>query len=242
LRRRRAGQRFEGRINEVDTNDSRCMACRRCVDSLTHHLPNHRRTKISPPTGGSGRCRFRRASTRLPIRCGESCMIGQQGSDWFLAGTFGASTATRNCTIPAKVSLFFQVANLVAFDTPDACGQDSTPIPSAVYRDQTASFIEGFAELSVSLDSQPIEGIRAFDRTSSHSSARATPKDPRLATWRSVSSSRTRGAAIHCPILPSSITARRRGRCTGNFRSRHVRAGHCAKRLAHLKERPAGSK
>src|SRR5258708_978188 len=30
----------------------------------------------------------------------ERCMIGQRGSVWFLAGVFGASAATRTCSVP----------------------------------------------------------------------------------------------------------------------------------------------
>jgi hypothetical protein len=30
----------------------------------------------------------------------NDCMVGQGGSDWFLAGVFGGSSATRACTIP----------------------------------------------------------------------------------------------------------------------------------------------
>ena len=110
----------------------------------------------------------------LADQTGASCMIGQHGSDWFLAGTFGESTATRDCTLPADVNVFFPVANLVAFDTPNACGQDSTPIPASIYRDLAASFIDGVAELSVTLDDQPIKGIH---RTVSKVFAVALPQD-----------------------------------------------------------------
>ena len=66
------------------------------------------------------------------------------------------------------------MANFVAFDTPNACGQDSTPIPAGVYRDLAASFIDGVAELSVTLDSQPVKGIH---RTRSKVFAVALPQD-----------------------------------------------------------------
>ena len=70
-------------------------------------------------------------------------MLGQRGSNWFLAGTFGASTVTRTCSIPEGATLFFPVINFVGFDTPNACGQDSTPLPSLFYRGLAADFING---------------------------------------------------------------------------------------------------
>ena len=95
------------------------------------------------------------ASTNpLADQTGESCMIGQQGSDWFLAGTFGASSATRNCTIPANVSLFFPVINSVNFDTPGQCGQ-TDPLPASFYRAAAAAFVDGAANLSATLDGEP---------------------------------------------------------------------------------------
>src|ERR1700736_6805150 len=39
---------------------------------------------------------------------GRSCMIGQRGSFWFLAGNFGGTT-TRTCAVPAGPTLFFPV-------------------------------------------------------------------------------------------------------------------------------------
>jgi hypothetical protein len=90
---------------------------------------------------------------------GESCMVGQRGSDWFLVGTFGSTSATRECAIPAGTSLFFPVINFVGFDTPNACGQDSTPLPSSFYRFLAADFINAASNLSVVLDGQAINGL-----------------------------------------------------------------------------------
>jgi hypothetical protein len=91
---------------------------------------------------------------------GENCMVGQRGSNWFLAGVFGGSSATRACTVPAGVNLFFPVANFVGFDTPNACGQDSTPLSSSFYRGLAADFVEGLTEVSASLDGVPIDTIQ----------------------------------------------------------------------------------
>ncbi len=90
---------------------------------------------------------------------GENCMVGQRGSDWFLAGTFGIASATRNCVIPEGTTLFFPVINSVAFDTPNACGQDSTPLPSSLYRGLAADFVNGASNLSVVLDGHAIGGL-----------------------------------------------------------------------------------
>ena len=35
---------------------------------------------------------------------GEKCMIGQRGDVWYLAGTFGAVTATRDCAVQLQRS------------------------------------------------------------------------------------------------------------------------------------------
>ena len=38
---------------------------------------------------------------------GANCMVGQRGSNWFLAGTFGDTTVIRTCSIPEDATLFF---------------------------------------------------------------------------------------------------------------------------------------
>ena len=54
---------------------------------------------------------------------GEDCMVGQRGTNWFLAGTFFGGPVTRACDIPQGATLFFPVINSVGFDTPGQCGQ-----------------------------------------------------------------------------------------------------------------------
>ena len=90
---------------------------------------------------------------------GANCMVGQRGANWFLAGTFFGGSATRTCTVPAGMSLFFPVINVVSMDTPNACGQDSTPLPSSFYRGINAEFINGATNVSVTLDGQPITDL-----------------------------------------------------------------------------------
>src|SRR5437867_3915128 len=38
----------------------------------------------------------------------EKCMVGQRGDVWFLAGVFGAGSATRKCAVPEGTGLFFR--------------------------------------------------------------------------------------------------------------------------------------
>jgi hypothetical protein len=114
------------------------------------------------------------ADNPLADLTGEKCMVGQRGADWFLAGTFGVASATRSCSIPEGTSLFFPVINYVAFDTPNACGQDSTPLPSSFYRSIIVDFIDGATNLSVRLDGQK---IKKMHRIKSEVFALALPQD-----------------------------------------------------------------
>jgi hypothetical protein len=49
---------------------------------------------------------------------GAYCMVGQQGSTWFLAGDIGTGSVTRSCSVPEGVALFFPVINFINFNTP----------------------------------------------------------------------------------------------------------------------------
>ena len=50
---------------------------------------------------------------------GASCMAGQRGSVWFLAGTNGATgPVTRSCSVPEGASIFFPVINFSNINTP----------------------------------------------------------------------------------------------------------------------------
>src|SRR5438876_12107911 len=50
-------------------------------------------------------------ATNSPILDTGDCSAGQSGPVWFLASTFGCTTNTRSCTIPAGVALFFPTAD-----------------------------------------------------------------------------------------------------------------------------------
>lgn len=105
---------------------------------------------------------------------GGSCMIGQRGSVWFLAGNFGGTT-TRTCSVPAGTTLFFPVINQVGFNSPN-CGQGPENVSVKDLRKATANFIDSvsLSDLSVALDSLP---IYHFERVQSDVFAIALPAD-----------------------------------------------------------------
>ena len=104
---------------------------------------------------------------------GENCMVGQHGTTWFLAGSWVGGPVTRECDIPQGAALFFPVINEINFDTPGQCGQGA-PLPSSFYRGLSAAFVNGAANLSVTLD-----GISAgpMHRTQSQVFEVALPDD-----------------------------------------------------------------
>jgi hypothetical protein len=90
---------------------------------------------------------------------GDNCMVGQHGSTWFLAGSWTAGPVTRDCDIPQGAALFFPVINEINFDTPGQCTQGA-PLPSSTYRALSAAFVDGAANLSVTLDGKAVGQLR----------------------------------------------------------------------------------
>jgi hypothetical protein len=90
---------------------------------------------------------------------GQNGVVGQRGSIWFLAGTFGGGTVTRTCAVPEGRALFFPVINQINFNTPNVCGQDSNNIPVSVLRAASATFINGATKLSVTFDGKRIKDV-----------------------------------------------------------------------------------
>ena len=83
---------------------------------------------------------------------GDDCMVGQRGSIWFLAGTFGGA-ASRTCSIPQGTTLFFPVVNSVQVNTPGDCGQDSSvTLDVDTMRMNNAGFINGITIKTVTVD------------------------------------------------------------------------------------------
>jgi hypothetical protein len=103
---------------------------------------------------------------------GQACMVGQRGDVWFLAGSFGG-TASRHCSVPEGVTLFFPVVNAINFDTPGVCGQVGR-LSVADLRKGSAGFINGIVRKNVTLDGQP---LRHVQRVRSPVFAVAVPKD-----------------------------------------------------------------
>lgn len=91
---------------------------------------------------------------------GEKCMVGQHGSVWFLAGTFGSGEPTvRSCSVPKGKALFFPIVNFVNIDTPGVCGQTAS-LSVEELRAQAAANINGATKLSVEVDGKPIRNMR----------------------------------------------------------------------------------
>src|SRR5215470_9735616 len=90
---------------------------------------------------------------------GDQCMVGQHGTTFFLAGSWVSGPVTRDCDIPQTATLFFPVINEINFDTPDQCGQGAA-LPSSFYRSLSKAYVDGAANMSVTLDGQPVGPLR----------------------------------------------------------------------------------
>jgi hypothetical protein len=105
---------------------------------------------------------------------GADCMVGQQGSVWFLAGVFGGSTAaTRRCSVPDDRSLFFPVINNFNVNSPGVCGQVGN-LSVKDLRALVAPLIDGAKNLAVELDGKPIHNL---ERVQSDPFSVALPAD-----------------------------------------------------------------
>jgi hypothetical protein len=91
---------------------------------------------------------------------GGKCMVGQRGSVWFLAGVFGAGTATRTCSVPEGKALFFPVINSVQINSPNVCGQGPNNLSVRDLRSMAAPTIDGATNLSVTVDGIAIKNLR----------------------------------------------------------------------------------
>jgi hypothetical protein len=88
---------------------------------------------------------------------GRNGMVGQRGSEWFLAGIFSGGSATRACAVPEGTVLFFPVINTVNFNTPNVCGQGPENIPVRELRRLSAAFIDGATNVSVTVDGRQVD-------------------------------------------------------------------------------------
>jgi hypothetical protein len=90
---------------------------------------------------------------------GAKCAVGQRGSTWFLAGTFGG-TVTRTCSVPTGKEIFFPVANISFFDSPNQCGQGPDHFSVAEMRSALAGAIAGLSDLSAEIDGKPVKNLQ----------------------------------------------------------------------------------
>ncbi|HZP93206.1 MAG TPA: hypothetical protein VFB20_10025 [Burkholderiales bacterium] len=63
---------------------------------------------------------FDDADSPVADRTGDKCRLKQEGSVWFLAGTYGTKRTIRTCTVPGGKYLFFPLVNYVVFPRGDA--------------------------------------------------------------------------------------------------------------------------
>jgi hypothetical protein len=97
---------------------------------------------------------------------GSACMDGQRGPVWFLGGTLlVGGTATRRCSVPEGVTLFFPVVNTVQINTPGVCGSGDDNVPTADLRDTAKTFIDGVTVRSATLDGKPLRSVRRVRST-----------------------------------------------------------------------------
>ena len=92
---------------------------------------------------------------------GNFCMVGQEGSVWFLAGSFTGGTITRACTVPEGMKLFFPVINGFAFNTPaPGCGQNgdlkTVDQLEQFYYDNVTGFINNAHDIFATLNNNKI--------------------------------------------------------------------------------------
>lgn len=90
---------------------------------------------------------------------GQACMVGQSGDTWFLSGSFNGGAASRSCSVPQGVRLFFPVANSINFDAPGICGQGNS-ISVADLRSFSAAFIDGLTQVEATLDGRRLNTVR----------------------------------------------------------------------------------
>lgn len=88
---------------------------------------------------------------------GDKCVVGQNGSTWFLAGIFSGTTVTRNCSVPEGKELFFPIVNSVNINVPNVCGQGVDNVPITDLRTFSADLINTITKVSITVNGKPIE-------------------------------------------------------------------------------------
>lgn len=88
---------------------------------------------------------------------GENCMVGQRGEIWFLAGVLFGGTATRSCSVPEGVTLFFPVINSDEINSPNICGQDAHNVTVKEAQAMVKSLIDAVQNISVTVDGKDVK-------------------------------------------------------------------------------------
>ncbi len=89
---------------------------------------------------------------------GQNCMVGQNGSTWYLAPRLGGGTASRSCTIPQGVKLRFAVAGSAYIYAPGFCG-DVEGVSDRELRAIIAAFTDK-VKVNVTLNGERVKAKR----------------------------------------------------------------------------------
>lgn len=96
---------------------------------------------------------------------GGPCDQNQPGDAFFLAGTFdNAPEETRECTITGDLPVLFPVLNFYGYACPEVIGEEDCALANEEgVLDYVSAFPFGFAaELEVTIDGEPIEGLEDY--------------------------------------------------------------------------------
>ena len=88
---------------------------------------------------------------------GKNCQINQNGSVWFLAGTFG-TFAKRSCTIPSSVALFFPIIEKECSFAEE--GEQIRTEAGLVYR--ARYLMDLVAHMELCIDDCTVDSLRRF--------------------------------------------------------------------------------
>lgn len=89
---------------------------------------------------------------------GQNCMVGQNGSTWYLVPFFGGVTGSRSCTIPHGVKLQALVAGNAYVYAPGYCG-DVAETPDSALRAAIAGFTDTLT-VNVTIDGERVKAKR----------------------------------------------------------------------------------
>jgi hypothetical protein len=94
---------------------------------------------------------------------GEFAAVGQSGSVWFLAGTYGG-VAERTVTIPAGKTLFVPIYNALWINVPLLGDNPWSPEQEAMIRETLAGWVDAFgpADLTCEIDGRPVADILSY--------------------------------------------------------------------------------